>query len=204
MKKIVKRVWPQDDAFSLDVGRWALSVGRFLPSLEPRLEIFARKHRNLSWRRDTDQFLYQAARNRRAVHKVDEARRKLRELRPDVNQSERVSVNWTEPMFVVMREELGLVRRHIHMHRAIGLATFAGEAKIKRLLHVFVAPPAFHKFLVIQHFPEQSSATSRGMFFLAGHHVTRAHGPNLVPAARAYTDAALRRVRKTSVVVRIS
>ena len=56
-------------------------------------------------------------------------------------------------MFVIMREEFRLVRGHINIHRAIGLASFASEAKIERVLHAFVAPAIFSQGIVVEHFP---------------------------------------------------
>ena len=56
-------------------------------------------------------------------------------------------------MFVIMREEFRLVRGHINIHRAIGLASFAREAKIKRVLHAFIAPAIFPQRIAVEHFP---------------------------------------------------
>ena len=93
---------------------------------KPRLESFVREHRHLALWRDTNDYFDEMAHDRRMIDKIDNARSDLRESRPDVDQSKRVGMDWSWSMFVVMREELGLIRRHVHIHGAIGLASFAG------------------------------------------------------------------------------
>src|SRR5438874_1351587 len=110
---------------------------------------------------------------------------------------------WAQSMLVIMRKELGLVRRHIDVHRAIGLAPFAGETKIQRVLYAFIAPAIFPNQIAIEHFPEQPSAATRGMLLFTRDHVTGAHRSVLMPPAFAHPDATLHCIRKAPVIVRI-
>src|SRR5256885_8652883 len=40
----------------------------------------------------------------------------------------------------IVRQKLRLVRRDVHIHWAVALASFAGEAEIQRFLHLFALP----------------------------------------------------------------
>ena len=68
------------------------------------------------------------------VTKFAEPRRMRRQPRPPVDQAHRVGVARPEPALVVVREELGLVGRHVDVHRALALAALAGQAQVERLL----------------------------------------------------------------------
>ena len=51
---------------------------------------------------------------------------------PPVDEAHRVGDAGPEPALVVVRQELGLVGGHVHVHRALGLAALAGQAQVER------------------------------------------------------------------------
>src|ERR671923_2702672 len=95
------------------------------PTGKPILKCFARKRWHLSLRRHPNEFFDEIADDWRAIHKVHNSWRESRQPRPDVNQTERVSVDRPESSFLIMREELCFVGGHVHINGAIGLASFA-------------------------------------------------------------------------------
>src|SRR5690348_16088014 len=115
---------------------------------------------------------------------VDESRCARRESRPPRDQSEREGVAGPEAALVVVRQELGLVRRHIDVYGAVALAAFARETEIERLLHVVVPPHPGHG-VTFEHFPEQMGAAARRVLFLAGDLEARTHRPVIEAAAFA-------------------
>ena len=90
-------------------------------------------------------------------------------------------------MLIVMRQELGLVSRHIDIDRTIALAAFAGQAQVERLFHFLALPHILDDFTA--HGLEQQARTAaRGMLFFAGRLVAGAHGLRMLLAAIADAD----------------
>ena len=90
-----------------------------------------------------------------------------------------------------MAEKLRLVRRHVHVDRAIALAALAGEAQVERVLH-FLALPAVVDDFAVHHLEQHARAAARGILFLARHHVGGAHRSAAFAPAGADADAAQR------------
>ena len=82
---------------------------------------------------------------------------------------------------VVVRQELGLVSRHVDVHRAIAFAAFAGEAEIERFLHRLdrASRPSGRRR---QHFEQQTGAAARRVHLLARHLIAGTHRAAVVPA----------------------
>ncbi len=131
---------------------------------------------------------------------VHQPRRQRRQPGPPVDQAHRVGVPRPEPPLVVVREELGLVRGHVHVHRALGAAPLARQAEVERLLHGLALPAPLHR-VALEHLEEQVGAAAGRVHLLLGHHVARAHGAVLFLAALADADAALGRVGEAPLVV---
>ena len=118
-----------------------------------------------------------------------------------MDEPHRVSVPRAQPTLVVVGKELGLIGGHVHVDRALALATLARKAKVERLLHAPVAPAVAQRF-ALQHLEEQVRSAARGMHLLQGHHVARAHGAVLVLAALANAHAAARGLGEAGIVLR--
>ena len=108
---------------------------------------------------------------------------------PDVDIGEGVVAARTQASFMVVRKKLGLVSGQVNAHRAIALAAFAGEAKIKRLFHGLVAP-AVPDHVALRHLPQQVGAAAGGVLFVAGHAKARTHYAAFIVAAFPDSDAA--------------
>src|SRR4051794_17164130 len=102
---------------------------------------------------------------------------------------------------VVMRQELGPVGGDIDVGRALRFARLTRQTQVKRPLHLLVAPSVSNRF-ALEHLPQQAGATARAVLLLARRHVTGTHRAVEVLAALAKPDAAHRRLREGSVVVR--
>src|SRR5579859_1415987 len=99
----------------------------------------------------------------------------------------------------MMSEEFCLVRRHVDVHRAFGLAGFAGEAEVERVFDVAALPAAVQR-IAAQHFKEQAGAAAGGVLLFLRRHIAGAHSAaSLVFAALAYADAAGGDLRKMAV-----
>src|SRR5690349_618602 len=138
----------------------------------------------------------------RVGHRVHDPRRPRGELRPPVDEAHRVGGPRAKAAGVVMGPELGLVRRHVDVHRTLALAALAGEAEIERLLDLVVAP-AVIELVAVHQLEEEMGPAARGMTLLTGDHVARTHDAAVVAATLADADAAERSVAERSVVVRI-
>ena len=77
------------------------------------------------------------------VSEVDEARRQRGEPRPPVDQAHRVGVPGPQPSLIVMREELGLVRGHVDVHRASLLQPLQARHRSSASLTVSLFQPPF-------------------------------------------------------------
>src|SRR6185369_7001463 len=109
---------------------------------------------------------------------------------PSVSEAEGVGRARPEPALVVVGEELGLVGRHVDLHRAFPLARLAGEAEVERLLDLPVAPAAPER-IPFQHLEEQAGPAAGRVLLLPGHPVARAHGAGVLLPAVAHPYAAL-------------
>ena len=54
----------------------------------------------------------------------------------------------------MLAEELGLVGRHVDVHRAVALAALAGQAEVQRLLDVLVPPAALQR-VALEHLEKE-------------------------------------------------
>ena len=98
-----------------------------------------------------------------------------RRARPPIDQSRGIGVARAQPALVIVRQELRLVRGHVHLHRAIVLAAFARQAEVERFADRLVAPAALDH-IAADHFVQQPRAAARRVLLFARHHVARAHG----------------------------
>ena len=73
-------------------------------------------------------------------NRVGGRRRHRSEPQPAVDHAERVRMKGASPAVVVVREELGAIRRDVDVGRALGLARLARQAQVERLLDVLVLP----------------------------------------------------------------
>src|SRR5436190_23938559 len=109
-----------------------------------------------------------------------------------MHEAHRVRGPRPQTPFVVMREELRLVRRHVDIHRTFALASLAGKTEIERVLHVLVLPSAVER-IALEHLEEQAGATTRRMRLFACRPIARTHCPAFVAATLADADAPDRR-----------
>ena len=98
-------------------------------------------------------------------------------------------------LLVIVREEFGLVGRHVGMGGAVALAAFAGEAPVEGLFDLLALPAAFH-YLALKHLEKQPCAPARGIALLAGRPIARAHRPAGRRPAFAHADTVLGRARE--------
>ena len=133
-------------------------------------------------------------------HCVGDAGSKATPGAPSDESNPCVGVAGPQPVLVIVRQELGFVRRHVHVHRTIALASLAGEAQIERVENLF-ALPAVADHVAVHHLEKQAGAAARGMFFFHRGAVTRAHGALFLTPAFADADAPQRRMRETALVV---
>src|SRR5579863_3645815 len=106
-----------------------------------------------------------------------------------------------------MREELGLVGRHVDVDRTIALAALARQAQVERLLHIFIAP-AIGENVAVQHLPQLTSTAARRVFLFVGHHEAGTHGVvacslSLLATALPYANATQGRMREAASFFRI-
>src|SRR6185436_16384476 len=101
---------------------------------------------------------------------------------PDWNPAEGKGVAGPDPSFIVVRQELGLVGGHVHVHRTIVLAPLARQAEIERVLDGFALPASGHH-LAVHHFPEQPGPPAGGVLLLPRDHVAGTHGLMALPPA---------------------
>src|SRR5205814_3602337 len=99
---------------------------------------------------------------------IDQPRRLGRDPGRLVDQPEGVRRPRPDTPFVVVRKELGLQGRHVHVDRAVVGAALAGKAEVERLEDLVVAPEV--ELLAIQHLPKQVRAAAGRVLLLAGDH----------------------------------
>jgi len=131
---------------------------------------------------------------------VGQARGVGGESGPAVDHADGVGSPGAPVALVVVREELGLVRGHVHVDRAVGLAALAGEAQVEGVLHPLVLPPVADD-LALEHLEQHPGPTPGGVLLLPGHHVAWAHRPALRPAAQPHADALQGRLGGVTLVV---
>src|SRR5579884_250857 len=162
---------------------------------EPGGERLVREPRRRAFRGDPGEALPERVRGER----IRKPRRLRREPCPEHDQAERVRLSRTQPAFVVVREELRLVGRHVDADRTLVLAALAGEAEVERLLDLFRAPAAVEG-LAAHHLEEEPRPSARRVLLLPRGLVARAHHAFLV-TARPDAEAALRRRGERAAVV---
>ena len=140
MKEVVERVGPQQHPAPAAVGR-----RRRLALGEPVPERDRGERRHLPLGGDSGQPLAQTGEGTALGQQVGEPRGPCRQFCLPADQTQRVGLARTQAAGVVMREELGLVGRHVDPDRALVQAPLAGKAEIEGLLDLLVAPPALER-----------------------------------------------------------
>ena len=101
---------------------------------------------------------------------------------------------------VMLRQELSLVRSHVHLHRTLRLASLAAQAKIQRLMHG-LALESLRVQRPREHLPQQVRTAPRRMLLVAGGAIARTHHPAVCLAARAHAHASFRcRLQRSAVL----
>ncbi len=121
-------------------------------------------------------------------HRVDQPRHPAGQPGPPVDEGDRVVAARAQPALVVVREELGLVGRHVDVDRALVLAGLAGQAQLEGLGDVVVAPTA--ELVPAEHLEEHPGPSPGGVLLLPGRHVAGAHAAGVDVAALPDADAA--------------
>src|ERR1051325_3133938 len=91
-----------------------------------------------------------------------------------MNPAHRVGRARTQLSFIMVREKLGLVRRHVHLHRTLALTSLARKTQVERFFNR-LAPPAVCNRFTPNHLAEQTRPAARGMLFLECDHVAGTH-----------------------------
>src|ERR1700744_2477484 len=119
-----------------------------------------------------------------------------------MNKPHQVGMSWTKSAFIIMGQEFGFVGRHVNVHGAIRLATFARQAKVQAFLY-FLAVPAVTNNFTLEHLKEQPSTAPCGMAFLSRHHVARAHRARITSPTSADATATQQVFREIVPVVAV-
>ena len=141
-------------------------------------------------RSDAGDALDERAGERAGEDRVGERRGERAVAGEAVGKSKDVVVERVQAAFVALREKLGFVGGHVHLHRALGFAGFATQAKIESLVDG-VALEAFVAQRSGKHLPEQMGAAAGGVLLLAGGAVAGTHDAARRVAAGADAHAAL-------------
>ena len=171
------------------------------PLPEPSLECMRGEGGDVSFLSDPAQPFERGAGHGGVSDGVDEARNLRSQPGPPRDEAHRVGGAGAQPPLVVVRQELGLVRRHVDAHGAVLLAALARQAEVERLQHLVALPQVD---LGAGHHLEQDPRTAASaVLFLARDHEAGAHrSAGHVPAlADAHTPN--RGVSEPSAVVRI-
>ena len=140
--------------------------------------------------------------------RVDRSRRQGRQPRPHRQPAHGVVRRRAQPPGVVVGEELGLVRGHVHVHGAVAATPLAGQAQVERLEHVLRPPAVGHGGVgvPVEHLEQQPRPAAGGVLLLAGGTVARAHHPPLAVrgVALAHPHAAQHRPLEAAVVVGVA
>jgi FAD-dependent oxidoreductase family protein len=104
---------------------------------------------------------------------------------------EGVGMAGTEPAGVVVGEELGLVRRHVDVDRAVAATALAGETEVERVVHRLRAPAVADGAVAVavEHLEQQAGAAARGVLLLPGDPIGGAHHGAVARVLAAFADA---------------
>src|SRR5207248_2621071 len=133
---VVERVGPQDYGRFADVS--------WLPAEGPVLEGLWSEGRDVTFLGVSRREFRERIQARRLGEEVGRRGHAGGGAGPPVNQAGGVSVARAQAAFVIMREKFGLVGGHVHLHWAVVLAAFAGEAEVKGLADGLALPAFFH------------------------------------------------------------
>ena len=117
-----------------------------------------------------------------------------------MNPAHRIGIAGPQTVFVIVRQELGLIRRHVDVDGAIAFASLAGQAQVKRVEHL-LALPAVADHIAVHHLEEKMGAPARRVFFLHRRAVTGAHRALFLTPAFSDADTAHRGMRETALVM---
>ena len=107
---------------------------------------------------------------------------------PQIDETERVGMDWSPVVRVVVRKKFRAVRRNVHIGRAFCLARFARQAEVERLFDRLAVPACANDF-ALKKFKERMSTASRAVRLLECNHVAWTHRAGIVLAALSKTDA---------------
>ena len=126
----------------------------------------------------------------------------MRKPRPAMDQSHGIGRARPQPAGIVVGAELSLVGRHIHVDRAIALATLAGKAELERIGD-FAVTPIPRDRTAMQHFEQQARTPAGRMLLFSRDHEARTHHAIAAaePPALAHADTADRRMAEIVLVV---
>src|SRR5205823_9652740 len=116
---------------------------------------------------------------------------------------QRRGCSWSHVSFVVVRQDLRFICRHIYLHWAFAFAPLARETQIQSVENLLAFPSIPNRFAA-QHLVQQPRPAARRMLFFERDHIARAHRSAIMAAAHARADAALCRVREAEFVIRIT
>src|SRR5690242_18796259 len=142
-----------------------------------------------------------SAEHRQMRQSIDESRRKRREPGPAMNVAHRIACARAQPSFVIVREKLGLVSRHIDLHGTLALASLTRQTQIERFLDCFALPAVADRFAP-DHLAEQTRTAARRVLLLERDHVARTHRAAAMTPAHTRADATLGRFGEAVFVVR--
>ena len=134
----------------------------------------------------------------RSVHQAGDQRELVRDVPQQRQPSHHVVRRRTQTALVVLVEELCLVRRHIHVHRAFRGTCLTGQAQVQSFLDLR-RPVAVSDGLAPEHLREDPGATAGRMYLVAGDLEGRAHRA-FVTAARRDAHATVDRVDEVTLV----
>ena len=193
---VVERVGPQHDAAPAGVAGPA-------PLLPPLLQRHRGEGRQVALLVEATDPLDQPGQARGLGHGVGDLGDAGRDPRGLVDEPEGVGVPGPPAAHAleVLVEELGLVRRHVDVDRAVVGAALAGQAQVQRVVDLPRLPPVGDD-VALQHLEQQPGAAAGGVLLLLGDLVAGAHHLVAVGvAALADADAAQRRVREVAAVL---
>ena len=130
-----------------------------------------------------------ARESRRLREEVDEARRQRCDARPPGDEAEGVGRARAQAARPVVRQELRLVGRHVHVDGAVALQPLQARQRSSASRTSSLFQPSRDR-LAAQHLEEQPRAAARGVLLLARDHEARAHRAAVEPPALADADAA--------------
>ena len=179
--------------------RWGRLLDEICGRTARLLEALRREARQLPLAGDSGDALDERAGERAGEDGVGEGRRQRAVAGKLVGKAKDVVVERVQAALVALREKLGFVGGHVHLHRALGFAGLATEAEIESLVDG-AALEAFFAQGAGEHLPQQVRAAASGVLLLAGGAIAGAHDAAHSVAAGADADAALGSAREGAVV----